>query len=128
MAHLNGIRHVLAAEARRRPDLTVIEADVVLTEDWRRNRAILVNAARHLSAAEVIHFQHKLLWGNKGRLQLYYLWSSCAATHAHLWSQSTMFISAGILLGIASLITLRICMARCISRWMLSQVSKLCLY
>lgn len=74
----HGIRRYgqfLAAEARRRPDLTVIEADVVLTEDWRRNRAILVNAARQLSAAEVIHFQHnKLLWGNKGRLQLYYLW------------------------------------------------------
>lgn len=81
----HGIRrygYLIAAEARRRPELTIIEADVVLTEDWKRNRAMLVKAARQLSAAEVIHFQHnKLLWGNKGWLQLYYLWvfmSSCS--------------------------------------------------
>ncbi len=48
---------LLAAEARRRPDLTVIEANVMLTEDRKHNREMLVKAAQRLSEAEVIHFQ-----------------------------------------------------------------------
>jgi glycosyltransferase involved in cell wall biosynthesis len=67
---------LLAAEARRRPNLTVIEADVILTEDRKHNREMLVKAAQRLSEAEVIHFQsssfNTLLWGG-GWPQLYYL-------------------------------------------------------
>jgi hypothetical protein len=32
---------ILAAEARRRPDVTVIEADVILTENRKHNRELL---------------------------------------------------------------------------------------
>ncbi len=67
---------ILAAEARRRPELTVIEADVTLTENRKHNREMLVKAAEHLSEAEVIHLQsssvNTLLWGG-GWSQLYYL-------------------------------------------------------
>ncbi len=67
---------LIAAEARRRPDLTVIEADVILTEDRKHNREMLVKAAQRLSEAEIVHFQsssvNTLLWGG-GWSQLYYL-------------------------------------------------------
>ncbi len=67
---------LLAAEARRRPELTVIEADVTLTEDRKYNREMLIKAAQHLSQANIIHFQftkfNKSLWGG-GWSQLYYL-------------------------------------------------------
>jgi glycosyltransferase involved in cell wall biosynthesis len=59
---------LLAAEARKRADLTVIEAEVSLTEDPAQNRELLVKAAQKLSQADVIHFQssslsNKDLWG-----------------------------------------------------------------
>ena len=67
---------LLAAEARRQPGLTVIEAEVILTEDREQNQEMLVKAAQQLSEAEIIHFQfHKfneLSWGG-GQLQLDYL-------------------------------------------------------
>lgn len=75
----HGIRRygqLIAAEARRRPDLTVVEAEVILTEDLQRNRIILVNAARQLSTAEVIHFQYnRMIWGGRSWLQVYHLWA-----------------------------------------------------
>lgn len=59
---------LLASEAQQRSDLTIIEADVVLTEDPQCNRKLLIEAARQLSTAEVIHIQvsyvnSKSLWG-----------------------------------------------------------------
>ncbi len=67
---------LLAAEARRQPSLTVIEAEVILTQDWEHNQEMLVKAAQQLSEADIIHFQfHKfneLSWGG-GQLQLDYL-------------------------------------------------------
>jgi glycosyltransferase involved in cell wall biosynthesis len=67
---------LLTAEASNHPELTVIEADVVLTENRKHNREILINAARQLSEADIIHFQfnrfNKLLWGG-GWSQLDYL-------------------------------------------------------
>ncbi len=69
---------LLAAEAHRRPDLNVIEANLTLTEDRKRNREMLTNAARQLSAAEIIHIQYsyknnKSLWGASWT-QLHCLW------------------------------------------------------
>ena len=66
--------HLLAAEARREPSLTVIEAEVILTENWEHNWEMLVKAAQQLSEAEIIHFPfHKfneLSWGG-GHLHLF---------------------------------------------------------
>ncbi len=67
---------LLAAEARRRPELEVIEADVLLTNDRQYNQQILVQAAEQLRAADIIHFQfnkyNKVLWGG-GSSQLDHL-------------------------------------------------------
>ena len=59
---------LLASEAHRRPDITVIELSVNLTKHRQRNQEMLINAARQLSAAEIIHIQYsgknnKPLWG-----------------------------------------------------------------
>lgn len=68
--------YLLAAEARRRQQLTVIEANVTLTEDKQKNRKMLIEAAQQLSEADIIHFQfnkfNRLLWGG-GWAQLDYL-------------------------------------------------------
>lgn len=66
---------LIATEARYR-GLSVVEAEVALTADKQHNRAILMDAAQQLSAAEVIHLQHNdRLWGRQGRWQLYHLWT-----------------------------------------------------
>ena len=68
--------YLLAAEARRRSELEVIEANVILTEDKKKNYHMLIEAARKLSKADIIHFQfnkfNQLLWGG-GWVQLDYL-------------------------------------------------------
>ena len=69
---------LLATEAHRRPDITVIEANVNLTTDRKRNQEMLMNAARRLSPAEMIHIQYsgknnKALWGASWT-QLHSLW------------------------------------------------------
>lgn len=67
---------LLAAEARKHPDLEVIEVSVTLTNDRTLNRDLLIQAARQLSETDVIHFQfnkfNKSSWGG-GRLQLEHL-------------------------------------------------------
>lgn len=65
----------IAAEAHRRPDLSVIEADVSLTNDRQHNRLMLTTAARQLFGADVVHIQYgKHIWGGGWR-QLRDLWS-----------------------------------------------------
>lgn len=59
---------LLAAQARQRSELTVLEAQVTLTTDRQRNRELLTAAAQQLATAEVIHLQYsgsnnKPLWG-----------------------------------------------------------------
>lgn len=69
----HGIRRYsqfFAAEARRRPDLTVVEAEADLNEDPQKNPAILADAAKSLLSADVVHIQYSgWLWGNNGWLQ-----------------------------------------------------------
>lgn len=73
----NGIRRyseLIASEAHRQ-GMTVIEADVALTESRQRNRVLFIDAAQKLSSANVIHFQYfEDHWGRKARRQLYYFW------------------------------------------------------
>jgi glycosyltransferase involved in cell wall biosynthesis len=59
---------LLAKEAQKRSDLMVIEYEVILTKDKKQNRKILIDAAKKLSEADVVHFQssclsNKTLWG-----------------------------------------------------------------
>jgi glycosyltransferase involved in cell wall biosynthesis len=58
---------LIAAEGRRRSDIDLIDADVVLGDDVGRNRELLVEAAQRLSRADVVHFQfakaNEPLWG-----------------------------------------------------------------
>jgi glycosyltransferase involved in cell wall biosynthesis len=55
----------LAKEARTRPELSVIEAEVVLTGDQSVDRQNLQVAAKTLSQADIVHFQHNSsIWGN----------------------------------------------------------------
>lgn len=71
---------LLATEARQRSSLSVIEAEVVLTErrgnssELRKaNHASLVRAAQTLRPAEIVHLQYnRLIWGG-GWSQLGYL-------------------------------------------------------
>jgi glycosyltransferase involved in cell wall biosynthesis len=60
---------LLATEARRRSQLDVIEADVVLTGRGDVDRESLIQAARKLSAADAVHFQftkfNHALWGER---------------------------------------------------------------
>lgn len=77
----HGIRRygkLLAAEGRRRLDITITEASVNLTNNRKTNREMLIVAARQLSATDVIHIQYsgknnQSLWGNRWE-QLYHLW------------------------------------------------------
>ncbi|BAU11429.1 group 1 glycosyl transferase [Leptolyngbya sp. NIES-3755] len=60
----------LANEARTRPELSVIEAEVVLTGDQTVDRQTLLTAAATLSEADLIHFQHNAhIWGKKHQVQ-----------------------------------------------------------
>ena len=59
---------LLAAEGCKRPNLDIIEASVILTEDYKRNREMLVDAAHQLNSTEIVHVQYSLdnnkeLWG-----------------------------------------------------------------
>jgi glycosyltransferase involved in cell wall biosynthesis len=68
---------LLAAEARTRQSLSVIEAAVTLTGKWRQDRANVIAAARALAGTDVVHLQYnsqrdKSVWGS-GWWQLYYL-------------------------------------------------------
>lgn len=55
---------MLAAEAKNHSDLTVVEAEVVLTGDIQRDRAAIVEAAQQLSHLDVVHFQYnRSIWG-----------------------------------------------------------------
>lgn len=81
----HGIRRysqLLAHQARRRPDLTVIEADADLSANPQASQEILAKAAKSLAEADVIHIQYSgWLWGNNGRLQLHNLrsfFSNCS--------------------------------------------------
>ncbi len=70
---------LLAKEGdRRRSNHNIIEVTITLTENRKRNREMLISAARQLSAAEIIHIQYSCknnrpLWGSRWE-QLYYLW------------------------------------------------------
>lgn len=81
--HIGPLQHgvcrygrLIAAEARRRPELEVVEAAVVLGEDATRNREALREAAHRLSMANVVHFQftkfNRALWGER-RAQMQHL-------------------------------------------------------
>jgi glycosyltransferase involved in cell wall biosynthesis len=68
---------ILAAEARKRPSLSVVEVSMSLTGKWRKDRAQIVAAARQLSTVDVVHLQYnsqreKCVWGRRWR-QLYHL-------------------------------------------------------
>lgn len=68
---------ILAAEARQRASLSVVETQVTLTGKWWQDRAKIIAAARQLSHADVVHLQYnsqreKSVWGRRWR-QLYYL-------------------------------------------------------
>ncbi|MGG6269239.1 glycosyltransferase [Leptolyngbya sp. AN03gr2] len=55
---------LLAAEARSRSSLEVIEAAVTLTGSRSQDRSALIQAAKTLSQADVIHFQYnRAIWG-----------------------------------------------------------------
>ena len=118
---------LIASEARRR-GLTIIEANVTLTEDRKRNREMLAKAAQQLRSAEVINFQHnKSLWGGKGRLQLYYLWvfmRSCSCplvvTLHDVFLQHQHFTWRGIVNYAQSMYG----SSALALRWMLSQVEQ----
>mgnify|MGYP002776989815 CR=1 FL=1 len=70
---INRYGRLLAAEARTRSSLNVIEAAVELTGEQSRDRTALNHAAQLLSSADVIHFQHNSsIWG-KSRQQLHNL-------------------------------------------------------
>ncbi|GBE94557.1 glycosyltransferase [Nostoc cycadae] len=66
----HGIRRyseLLASEARK-CNLDVVEASVILTANPQQNRAILIDAAKKLACADVIHLQHNtLLWGERSQ-------------------------------------------------------------
>lgn len=57
---------LLAAEARSRSSLEVIEIAVTLTEQRSQDRSALIEAANTLSQADVIHFQYnRAIWGDR---------------------------------------------------------------
>lgn len=65
----------LAAEARRHSELSVIEADAILSQNRQANQKLLNQVARQLSESDVVHIQYnKYTWGG-GRGQLYDLWT-----------------------------------------------------
>lgn len=59
---------LLAAEAKRRSELTVIEADLPSIPSDRRDLTALRNAGDQLAAADVVHFQYNVkVWGPPAR-------------------------------------------------------------
>jgi glycosyltransferase involved in cell wall biosynthesis len=77
---------LLGREAQKRKNLEVIEVNLSLKEDWKDNRALLTDAAKQLSAADIVQIQYSVsnnqsLWRN-GWLKFYYLWvfiSQCSS-------------------------------------------------
>lgn len=75
---------MFAAEAKRRSNLEVIESEVALGEGAAANRATLIEAAKNLSAADVVHFQYnKKVWGG-GQAHLRHLRAFISHCHAPL--------------------------------------------
>jgi glycosyltransferase involved in cell wall biosynthesis len=69
---------LLADEACKRVELTVIEVSVTLTEDYKYNLELLTSASQELEAADFIHVQYSCknnapLWG-KSWAQFYHFW------------------------------------------------------
>jgi glycosyltransferase involved in cell wall biosynthesis len=69
--------HLLAFEAQRHPELSVVEISVTLTANHQHNNASLINAARCLSEVDLVHLQYSIknnkgLWG-QGWSQLTHL-------------------------------------------------------
>jgi glycosyltransferase involved in cell wall biosynthesis len=57
---------LLASEAKTRPDLEIVEAEVVLTGDANHDRLQLIAAAQQLSQADIVHLQHNAqIWGGR---------------------------------------------------------------
>ncbi|MFH1402834.1 MAG: glycosyltransferase [Candidatus Altiarchaeota archaeon] len=58
---------LLAEEAKTRSDLEVMEERIILGDDYGKNRRMLANAGKRLSAADVVHIQYTrypdLVWG-----------------------------------------------------------------
>lgn len=71
----HGIRRYgefLAVEAKRRPEIEVIEVDLNLTSDWKLNQFLLINAAKKLSHVDVVHFQYnRVIWGGGNAWSLF---------------------------------------------------------
>lgn len=65
----------IAAEAKQRPDLSVLEVEITLSKDWRSNQTQLRQAAKQLSEADVVHIQYtKYIWGGNWG-QLFDIWT-----------------------------------------------------
>ena len=63
---------ILAAEARKRPSLSVIEAAASLTGNWQEDRSTIIAAAHHLADSDVVHLQYNSqrdgsVWGRGWR-------------------------------------------------------------
>ncbi|MBE9009084.1 glycosyltransferase [Pseudanabaenaceae cyanobacterium LEGE 13415] len=70
---INRYARLIAAEAQTRSHLDVIEAAVELSDNPQRDRTAIIEAAKQLSAADVVHFQYnRTIWGDK-RTQLTHL-------------------------------------------------------
>lgn len=59
---------LLAAEAKKRSELTVIETELALTDDRQHNLAQLTEAGHKLATTDVVHFQYNAhIWGGRDR-------------------------------------------------------------
>ncbi|MCP2728303.1 glycosyltransferase [Limnofasciculus baicalensis] len=64
---------LLASEAHQRSNLSIMEANVILTENKKHNQILLGKAAKELDRTDIIHLHYsKYLWGG-GWKQLFYL-------------------------------------------------------
>jgi|SRR5579859_5111437 len=75
-AGLTRYGRLLAAEARRRPGLDVLEVEVALDQHTAANTARLREAARRLREADVVHLQFSRYFWLAGWQQRYY-WHVC---------------------------------------------------
>jgi glycosyltransferase involved in cell wall biosynthesis len=73
---INRYGRLLAQESHKRSDLTVIEAEIMLTDNQSKNLKMLACAAQQLSQADIVHIQFSYfndqLWGT-GWAQLEHL-------------------------------------------------------
>jgi glycosyltransferase involved in cell wall biosynthesis len=82
---INRYGRMLATESQQRYDLMVLEAEAILTDNQIYNREVLLNAAKYLSQADLVHIQfsyfNDLLWGTGWRqlehLQVFLSHCSC---------------------------------------------------